>query len=213
MVFTGRTHAIKRVQFGILGPDEIRNMSVTQNTNARERAVEMHVRECGFRNAFPVNEHKIPDYGTRVDPSMRYKSKWSARAAAANGPSRTDELLYHLTAQDRAAQAAGGGAGEGAPGAPGASPPGFASVAAAFDFEHHTGSDPALEMGVLKCILVRESLVSQLEVVAERHGHNPGDGGTLVRHPIFQGDGLLKDAQRWQAVSPAFQSHGSSSDL
>ena len=40
MVFTGRTHAIKRVQFGILGPDEIRNMSVTQKTNARERAVD-----------------------------------------------------------------------------------------------------------------------------------------------------------------------------
>ena len=40
MVFTGRTHAIKRVQFGILGPDEIRNMSVTQKANARERAVD-----------------------------------------------------------------------------------------------------------------------------------------------------------------------------
>ena len=40
MVFTGRTHAIKRGQFGILGPDEIRNMSVTQKTNARERAVD-----------------------------------------------------------------------------------------------------------------------------------------------------------------------------
>ena len=36
----GKTHVIKKVQFGILGPDEIRNMSVTQKTNARERAVD-----------------------------------------------------------------------------------------------------------------------------------------------------------------------------
>lgn len=28
--------------------------------------------------------------------------------------------------------------------------PGFSSVAAAFDFEHHVGSDPALELNVMK---------------------------------------------------------------
>jgi hypothetical protein len=27
--------------------------------------------------------------------------------------------------------------------------PGFSSVAAAFDFEHHVGSDPALELNVI----------------------------------------------------------------
>ena len=61
-------------------PSTVIVASTSRAKFARERAVEMHVRECGFRNAFPVNEHKIPDYGARVDPSMRYKSKWSARA-------------------------------------------------------------------------------------------------------------------------------------
>lgn len=44
---------------------------------------------------------------------------------------------------------------------PGASS--FSSVASAFDFQHHVGSDPALELLVLKRILVRESLLSRLE--------------------------------------------------
>ena len=40
MVFTGRTHAIKESSSAFSDPDEIRNMSVTQKTNARERAVD-----------------------------------------------------------------------------------------------------------------------------------------------------------------------------
>lgn len=47
------------------------------------------------------------------------------------------------------------------------STPGFASVAAAFDFEHHVGSDPALELQVLKSILVREGNLSQIEALVQ----------------------------------------------
>jgi len=56
--------------------------------------------------------------------------------------------------------------------------PGFASVAAAFDFEHHIGSDPALELKVLKSILVREGNISQIEVLVQqilRPENFPGD--------------------------------------
>lgn len=41
----------------------------------------------------------------------------------------------------------------------------FSSVASAFDFQHHLGSDPARELLVLKRILARECLLSRLEVV------------------------------------------------
>jgi hypothetical protein len=48
-----------------------------------------------------------------------------------------------------------------------ASAPGFASVAAALDFEHHVGSDPALELQVLKAVVLREGLLSQIEILVE----------------------------------------------
>ena len=40
--------------------------------------------------------------------------------------------------------------------------PAFASVAAAFDFEHHDGTDPALELNVLKSVLIREGLLGKV---------------------------------------------------
>ena len=43
----------------------------------------------------------------------------------------------------------------------------FSSVASAFDFQHHLGSDPASELLVLKNILARESLLSRLENVCD----------------------------------------------
>ncbi|GMH77720.1 hypothetical protein TrST_g7571 [Triparma strigata] len=46
--------------------------------------------------------------------------------------------------------------------------PAFASVAAAFDFEHHDGTDPALELNVLKSVLIREGLLGKLWDFAER---------------------------------------------
>lgn len=60
----------------------------------------------------------------------------------------------------------------------------FSSVASAFDFQHHLGSDPASELLVLKSILARESLLSRLEdacdVLRKRSQHPAGhfDGGT-----------------------------------
>lgn len=43
----------------------------------------------------------------------------------------------------------------------------FSSVASAFDFQHHVGSDPASELLVLKHILTRECLLSRLEAVCD----------------------------------------------
>ena len=43
----------------------------------------------------------------------------------------------------------------------------FSSVASAFDFQHHIGSDLASELLVLKRILARESLLSRLEDVCD----------------------------------------------
>jgi len=64
---------IKKVQFGILGPDEIRNMSVTQKTNARERAVEAGVTKYetyvdGKGVYGGVNDPRMGDMGDRDDP-------------------------------------------------------------------------------------------------------------------------------------------------
>lgn len=44
----------------------------------------------------------------------------------------------------------------------------FSSVASAFDFQHHIGSDPASELLVLKHILTRECLLSRLEAVCDQ---------------------------------------------
>lgn len=44
----------------------------------------------------------------------------------------------------------------------------FSSVASAFDFQHHIGSDPASELLVLKNILARECLLSRLEAVCDQ---------------------------------------------
>ncbi len=44
----------------------------------------------------------------------------------------------------------------------------FSSVASAFDFQHHIGSDPASELLVLKHILTRECLLSRLEAVCHQ---------------------------------------------
>ncbi|GMH51866.1 hypothetical protein TrLO_g12202, partial [Triparma laevis f. longispina] len=46
--------------------------------------------------------------------------------------------------------------------------PAFASVAAAFDFDHHENTDPALELNVLKSVLIREGLLGKLWDFAER---------------------------------------------
>lgn len=41
----------------------------------------------------------------------------------------------------------------------------YNSIASAFDFQHHLGSDPSAELRVVKCILLRECLISHLEAV------------------------------------------------
>lgn len=44
----------------------------------------------------------------------------------------------------------------------------FSSVASAFDFQHHVGSDPTSELLVLKHILRRECFLSRLEAVCDQ---------------------------------------------
>ena len=46
--------------------------------------------------------------------------------------------------------------------------PTYVSVAETFGFVHHEGTDPALELEVLKCVLVREGLVSKLRDLVKR---------------------------------------------
>jgi hypothetical protein len=57
-------------------------------------------------------------------------------------------------------------------------------VAAAFDFEHHVGSNPALELQVLKIVVLREGLLSQIEALVE----------VVMRPPTFPGDDPDYDA-------------------
>jgi len=71
--------------------------------------------------------------------------------------------------------------------APGlSSAPAFASVAATFNFQHHVGADPALELEVLKNILIREGYIVRVrDCVAEvLRGDSPGlrlaDGSGLL---------------------------------
>jgi hypothetical protein len=51
-------------------------------------------------------------------------------------------------------------------------------VAAAFDFEHHVGSDPRLELVVLKAILLREGNLSNIDTLVNN----------LMRVQSFSGD-------------------------
>ena len=46
--------------------------------------------------------------------------------------------------------------------------PTFHYVAETFGFIHHEGTDPELELEVLKCILKREGLVSKLREIVKR---------------------------------------------
>ena len=43
-------------------------------------------------------------------------------------------------------------------------PPSYESIAATFDFQHHAGTDPSLELKVLKNILKRESTIAKLKI-------------------------------------------------
>ncbi|KAJ8608431.1 hypothetical protein CTAYLR_010334 [Chrysophaeum taylorii] len=64
---------IRKIQFGILSPDEIRNMSVTQKTNARERAVEAGITKYetwvnGQGVYGGVNDPRMGDLSDKDDP-------------------------------------------------------------------------------------------------------------------------------------------------
>lgn len=56
----------------------------------------------------------------------------------------------------------------------------FSSIASAFDFQHHVGSDPARELVVLKEVLLRECLLSRLESechqLRKQHSQPPASG-------------------------------------
>ena len=54
--------------------------------------------------------------------------------------------------------------------------PTYESVAATFGFSHHEGTDPELELEVLKCILVREGLISKLRDIVKKMYTNPQVG-------------------------------------
>jgi len=74
--------------------------------------------------------------------------------------------------------------------------PAFASVAAAFDFDHHDGTDPALELEVLKAVLIREGLLGKLWDFAERANIKDDDAtaGTLEGPVVGDYSSKLKDS-------------------
>ena len=49
----------------------------------------------------------------------------------------------------------------------------YDSVAATFGFDHHEGTSPELELEVLKCILIRERLISSLKDLVRKTNANP----------------------------------------
>ncbi|CAN0578567.1 unnamed protein product, partial [Ectocarpus sp. 12 AP-2014] len=86
----------------------------------------------------------------------------------------------------------------------------FSSVASAFDFQHHVGSDPASELLVLKHILTRECLLSRLEAVCgslRKRFQLPAakatsDSGTTARM-TEDGDGVVAYLSRMRDATVA----------
>ncbi|KAJ1447311.1 hypothetical protein M885DRAFT_576200 [Pelagophyceae sp. CCMP2097] len=123
---------------------------------ARKRAEEsasIAFKEASWQNDSPLHEHFIPPYDSAKDPNCRVAlhsrametrpstSDFSRSGGSRPAPRRSDDGF------DESA---------------------FAAVAAAFDFEHHAGTDSRAEMAVLKAVVQREALLSKLEVLAER---------------------------------------------
>ncbi|KAH8057416.1 Ca2-binding protein [Aureococcus anophagefferens] len=122
-------------------------VQTTRRGRSQEKQMTMEAKEKGFNNRAPLWERRIPVYDALRDPYCRmFQGPDAAAPQLRAGGEPGDDF-------------AGGGA------IPGAA--GFSSVAAAFDFEHHAGTDPASELLVLKAILNREALLSRLEVLAE----------------------------------------------
>jgi len=74
--------------------------------------------------------------------------------------------------------------------------PAFSSVAAAFDFDHHDGTDPGLELEVLKVILIREGLLGKLWDFAERANLKDDEAsmGTLEGSVVGDYSSKMKDS-------------------
>lgn len=128
---------------------------------------EAAVREFGWNDRVGTHEH-LPSY----DPT---KDKFSRLYNAPEATSLDPKHTARPTKEDIR------GAFRVAKPTPA---PGFASVAAAFDFEHHVGSNPALELQVLKVVVLREGLLSQIEALVE----------VVMRPPAFPGDDPDYDA-------------------
>lgn len=91
----------------------------------------------------------IPQYDATKDPNCRMFAKLQSKSRPGEALLLPNEALY----------------------SDGRATSGFEAVAAAFDFKHHDGTDPAAEMRVLKAVLRRETVLSRLEVVAEQLLH------------------------------------------
>ena len=118
------------------------------------KAVDMHLRENGWNGRIDLNP-KVPP---KMDPVEAYRagreraslSPNKAEAEAYKRPTKGDIRMAYYTTLEQSDAA-----------------PGFASVAAAFEFVHHVGTDPALELQALKAILIREGFVGQLQSASE----------------------------------------------
>jgi hypothetical protein len=126
-------------------------------------------RELGWNDRVGTHEH-LPAY----DPT---KDKFCKLYNAPPAPSVSVALTARPTKDDLRGAYRASTTGDDAR-TTNAGAAGFASVAAAFDFEHHVGSNPTLELRVLKVVVLREGLLSQVEALVE----------VAMRPPAFPGD-------------------------
>ena len=49
--------------------------STSRAKAAREKAVDLHVKEVGWRNSFPKSEHRIPHYDAMADPHLKIRER------------------------------------------------------------------------------------------------------------------------------------------
>ncbi|CAM9185353.1 unnamed protein product, partial [Choristocarpus tenellus] len=93
----------------------------------------------------------------------------------------------------------------------------FSSVAAAFDFQHHVGTDTACELAVLKRILARECSLGRLEGVCRSLHQSEVDENVRVFDLLARVRdatvGVVEAVKAWRGscshwIPPPFMWHG-----
>lgn len=124
-------------------------MACTRRARQLARAESLtREREAGWQGSIPRCERGIPAYDPRKDPHCRILLDSQGDAGRQSEIIALESSVMH---RDGVVEHSG-----------------FAAVAAILDFKHHEGMDPGAEIAVLKAILRRETLLSQIEAAAEK---------------------------------------------